>query len=157
MVLLYVWWLTDNQLVLAPHPWDSRSEIYLLQLNLCSHSPYATCSLKTGWVCLMNRLLHCQVYVSCIQRVTGNSYFRTTCESPVSSGLGKLFIPVLLILCYNSSLITWMVQAWPRPNSSFLYILCVTSVYPVLPTLLFSWTASGFLSGSIGTTIKQNT
>jgi hypothetical protein len=36
-------------------PWDSRPE-YFLRLNTCSHSPYVTPSLMSGWVCCFQLL-----------------------------------------------------------------------------------------------------
>jgi hypothetical protein len=45
-------------------PWDSRPEIFVLQLNPWGHSPYVTSSLtKKMGLSLMNMLRLCQVYV----------------------------------------------------------------------------------------------
>jgi hypothetical protein len=55
---------------------------------------------------LTNRLGLYQVYVSHIQHVIGNSSLCTTRKSSVSPDFGKKIMPILLILCYNGSLVT---------------------------------------------------
>jgi hypothetical protein len=54
--LLYNWRLTADQLVLAPTPWDPRP-VFLFQMSICGYSPYATSSLKRGWICRLQLLL----------------------------------------------------------------------------------------------------
>jgi hypothetical protein len=94
------------------------------QLNPCGHSPYVTFSLTRGrvcllWICLAFR----QVYVSHIQHVTENFSFCTIHKSSVSTGFAKQIMPILRVLCYNGSLVTWTVVAWPPPSLSLLYSL----------------------------------
>jgi hypothetical protein len=43
--LLYDWRFTASQFILAPSPLRVTTRDFLLQLNPCSHSPYATYSL----------------------------------------------------------------------------------------------------------------
>jgi hypothetical protein len=63
-----------------------------------------------GWVCLLwIYLAFRQVYVSHIQHVIENSSFYTTHKSSVSPGFVEQIMPILRILCYNGSLITWTV------------------------------------------------
>jgi hypothetical protein len=38
-------------------PWDSRHSNFIFQLNTFGHSPYATSSLRRGWVCHLKLLL----------------------------------------------------------------------------------------------------
>jgi hypothetical protein len=54
-------------------------------------------------------LVLCQVYVSHIQHGIESSSLRTTHKSSVSPGFAKQIIPILRILCYNGSLVTWIV------------------------------------------------
>jgi hypothetical protein len=51
--LLYDWWFTTNQFVLAPSPLKLTTRVFFLQLTPCGHSPYVTSSLTRGWVCLL--------------------------------------------------------------------------------------------------------
>jgi hypothetical protein len=48
--LLYDWRFTANQFVLVPSPLRLTARFFF-QLNTCAHSPYATSSLRRGWVC----------------------------------------------------------------------------------------------------------
>jgi hypothetical protein len=85
------------------------SFFFFFQLNPYGHSPYVTTSLTRGWVCLLwICLAFRQVYVSHIQRVTENVCFCTVCKSPLNRGFAKQIMPILRILCYNGSLVTWM-------------------------------------------------
>jgi hypothetical protein len=56
----------------------------------------------------MNRLGHCQVYVSHIQHVTEKSSFYIIYKSSVSPGFVKQTMSILLTLRYNDSLVAWM-------------------------------------------------
>jgi hypothetical protein len=47
--LLYDWWFTANQSILAPSPLRPMNSNFF-QLNPCSHNPYAASSLKRWWV-----------------------------------------------------------------------------------------------------------
>jgi hypothetical protein len=58
---------------------------------------------------LMNGLHLLQVYVSHIWHVIENSSLCTIYKSSVSPGFAKQIMSVLLILCYNGSLVTWTV------------------------------------------------
>jgi hypothetical protein len=76
--LLYNWWFTANQFVLAPSPLRFTTRFFF-QRNPCCHSPYVTASLTRRWVCLLRICLAFrQVYVSHIQHVIENSSFCIT-------------------------------------------------------------------------------
>jgi hypothetical protein len=60
-------------------------------------------------LCLMNMLAFRQVYVSHLQHVIENSSFCTTHKSSVNTGFAKQIMPILRLLCYNGSLVTWTV------------------------------------------------
>jgi hypothetical protein len=95
---------------LGAKPLEVYDQRFFLQLNPNGHSPYATSSLTTGWVCLLwICLAFRQVYVSHLQRVIENSSLRTIYKSSVSTGFAKQIMPNLRILCYNGSLVTWTV------------------------------------------------
>jgi hypothetical protein len=91
-------------------PGSSRPEIFFLQLNPCSHSPYVTSSLTRGWVCLLWIGL---TFVKCTYRTYSMLLkilpFWTIYKSSVSPGFAKQIMPILFILCYNGSLVTWVV------------------------------------------------
>jgi hypothetical protein len=90
-------------------PRDSWPEIFFVQLNPCGHSPYVT-SVMRGWVCLSwTASAFRQVYVSHIEHVTENSSLCTIYTSSASTDFEKQIMPILLILCYNGSLVTWTV------------------------------------------------
>jgi hypothetical protein len=109
--LLYDWRFTANPFVLATkNPWESRPDFF--QLNPCSHSPYVTSSLMREWVCLLwICLAFRQVYVSHIQHVTEHSCFCTIYKSSVSPAFAGQVMSILSILCYNGSLVTWVVES----------------------------------------------
>jgi hypothetical protein len=52
-VLLYDWWFTANQFVLAPSPLRLAARTFFSELNTCGFSPYTriTFSPTRGWVC----------------------------------------------------------------------------------------------------------
>jgi hypothetical protein len=54
--LLYDWWFSSNQFVLAPSPLR-HTTIILFRLNTCGYSPYAISSLTRVWVCRLQLLL----------------------------------------------------------------------------------------------------
>jgi hypothetical protein len=82
------------------------------QLNPSAFSPYITSCLTRGWVCI---LWICLAFIKCIyiahKHVIENSSFCAIYEyrSSVSPGFAKQIMPILFILCYNGSLVTWMV------------------------------------------------
>jgi hypothetical protein len=57
----------------------------------------------------MNKLHRYQVYVLHLQHVIENAAFCTIYKSSVSTGFAKQILCILRILCYNSSLVTWMI------------------------------------------------
>jgi hypothetical protein len=86
-----------------------RPEIFL-KLNPCCRNPYITLSLTRRWVYLLwICLTFLQVYVSHIQHITENSSFCIIYKSSVSPGFAKQITPILRVLCYNGSLVTWTV------------------------------------------------
>jgi hypothetical protein len=86
-------------------PWDSRPEI-IFQLNPCGHSSYVIFSLTRRWLCLLY-LAFLQAYISHIEHVIENSFLHTAYKSSDSTGFAKQIMPILSILCYNGSLVTW--------------------------------------------------
>jgi hypothetical protein len=78
-------------------PWASRPEIFL-QMNACGHSPYVTTSLTRRRACLLWICLA----------------FSTIYTSSVSTGFTKQIMPILRILCYNDSLVTWTVVSFTK-------------------------------------------
>jgi hypothetical protein len=91
-------------------PWDPRSDLFF-QLNSCGNSPYASSSLIRRWVCLLwICLAFRQVYVShTYSMLLKMSSLCTTHKSFVSIGFTEQVMPILRILCYNGSLVTWTV------------------------------------------------
>jgi hypothetical protein len=77
---------------------------------------------------LTNNLDLCQVYVSHIWRVIQNSLICIIYKFFVSSGFGKQITHILLILGYNSRLVTWTVvsltAAMFKPHFLRLASLC---------------------------------
>jgi hypothetical protein len=120
-----------------------RVYIYFFwQLIPCGHSPYVPSSLRRGWVCLLwICLAFRQVYASHIQHCT-------THKSSVSTGFAKQIMPLLRILCYNGSLVTWVSGriAKKTPSSTVLLLLHVCSSLRYL--LLSYYLAPGTFSGS---------
>jgi hypothetical protein len=107
--LLCDWQFTAKQFVLASSLMRPTTRNVSFQLNPGGNSLYATSSLTRRWVGL---LWICwafnQEYVSHIQHVIENCSFCTTHKSSVSTGFAKI-MPILLILWYNGSLVTWKV------------------------------------------------
>jgi hypothetical protein len=58
---------------------------------------------------LVNMLRLCELYIAHIQHVIENSSFCTTYKSYLSTGFAMKIMPILRILSYNGSLITWTV------------------------------------------------
>jgi hypothetical protein len=64
--LLYDWRFSANQFVLASSPSRPTTRDLFSQLHPCSHSPYVTTPLTTGWVCQSESLfVVCFMLVSC--------------------------------------------------------------------------------------------
>jgi hypothetical protein len=79
-------------------------------MNPCGNSPYVTSSLTRRWGCLLWRCLAFrQLYVWHIWHVIENFSFCTTHKSSISTGFTEQIMPILRILCYNGSLVTWTV------------------------------------------------
>jgi hypothetical protein len=84
--LLYDWWFTANQFVLASSPLRPTTRDIFYQLNSSGNSPYVTSSLTRWrvcllWICLAFR----QVYISHIYSMLLKMYsFCTTHKSSVS-------------------------------------------------------------------------
>jgi hypothetical protein len=55
--LLYDWWFTANQFVLATSPLRPTTRIFIFQLNTCNYNPYVTSSMMRGWVCHLQLLM----------------------------------------------------------------------------------------------------
>jgi hypothetical protein len=126
------WRPTANQFILASRYFRITTTEFF-QLNPCGNSPYVTFSL-TRWVCL---LWICfafrQVSVSHIKHVE-NSSFCTIYKSSVCTGFVNQVTPILRILCYNGSLVTWtavsltttkfkpLIQVFSMPGFTLSYI-----------------------------------
>jgi hypothetical protein len=85
-----------------------------------------------------------QVYVSHIEHDTENFSFCTTHKSSVSTGFTKQITPMLRILCYNGSLVTWTVVRLTTTksliSSMFVFVLCYTAnIACCLHNLLFNY------------------
>jgi hypothetical protein len=74
---------------------------------------------------VLNMLVLCQVYVSHIQHVIENSSFCIIHKSSVSPGFAKQIMPVLHILCYNGSLVTWTVVRLTTAKFKPLIVFCL--------------------------------
>jgi hypothetical protein len=109
--LLYDWWFTTNQFILVFSPLRLTTRVFFFfQLNPFGNSPYVASSLMKRWVrllwiCLAFR----QMYISHILHVIENSSFCTTHKSAVTTVFAEQIMPILRILCYNGSLVTWTV------------------------------------------------
>jgi hypothetical protein len=83
-----------------------------MQLNPCGHIPYVTSSLMGGWVCLLGTGFASSLssvhiaHIACYWKFFLLLYIQVLFVSP---GFSKRIMPFLLILCYNYSLVTWMV------------------------------------------------
>jgi hypothetical protein len=84
---------------------------------------FSTESLRKSFLCnilsdermrlsLMNMLGLCQGYVSHIQHIIENVCFCTTFKSSVRTVFEGQVMAILLILCYNGSLVTWTVGCY---------------------------------------------
>jgi hypothetical protein len=86
-------------------PWGSRLENFL-QLNPCGHSSYVTSFLTRGWICLLRiRWALSSVHIA---NMAGYwKYFLLyTYKSFLCPAFSKQIMPLVLILCYNGSLVT---------------------------------------------------
>jgi hypothetical protein len=103
--LLYDWRFTTT---LRPMTRD----VSFFQLYPSGNIPYVTSSLTRRWVCLLWMYLAFQVYVSHIQHAIENSSFCIIYKSSVSTGFAEQIMPILHILFYNGSLVTWTVASF---------------------------------------------
>jgi hypothetical protein len=110
-------------------------------MNLCGNSSYVTSSLTRRCFCLL-------WYAWPFVKGTFHTYsmllkissFYTTHKSSVSPGFAKQIMPILCILCYNGSLVTWMavslttarfkplifsVSGFALPYTANMYILMI--------------------------------
>jgi hypothetical protein len=88
-----------------------RPTTKFFQLNFCVNRPSVTSSLRRRWVCLLWIFLAFrQVYLPHIYSMLLKfSSFCTIHKSSVSTGVTEQIMPILRILCYNGSLVTWTV------------------------------------------------
>jgi hypothetical protein len=68
----------------------------------------------------MNTLCLCQVYISHVYHVIENSSLCTIYKSSVSPGFAEQIMSILLILCYNGSLVTWTVISFTAAKFKLL-------------------------------------
>jgi hypothetical protein len=105
--LLYDWWFSANQFFLASSPLRITFRDVFPQLNPCGNSPYVTLSLTKRWDCL---LWICLAFRQmCISHFIEKFLLLHYTQSSVSTGFTEPFMPLLLILCYTGSLVTWTV------------------------------------------------
>jgi hypothetical protein len=90
-------------------PFRLTSRDFFFQLNLYGHIPYATSSLTRRWVCLLWICLALSnvriAHIACYWKFL----LFTIYKSSVSTGFAKQIVPILRILCYNGSLVTWTI------------------------------------------------
>jgi hypothetical protein len=55
--LIYDWRFSAHPFIFAPSLLRLTTSYFYFQMNACGHSPYATSSLKRGWVCRLQLLL----------------------------------------------------------------------------------------------------
>jgi hypothetical protein len=105
---------TANHFVLASSPFRPTKRDFF-QLNSYDNSPYVTPSLTRRWVCLLWICLASrQVYISHIlySMLLKMYSFCTTHMSSLSKSFTEQIMPILRILCYNGSLVTWTVLSF---------------------------------------------
>jgi hypothetical protein len=103
---------------LGVKPLETHEQEIFLQLNHCGNSPYITSSLTRRWVCLLwISLAFRQLYVSHLQHIIENSSICTIYKFSVSTDFTEQIMHILLILCYNGSLVIWM--AWSLTTAKF--------------------------------------
>jgi hypothetical protein len=109
--LLCDWQFTFNQFILASSPLRLETrDLFFFKLCPCGNSPYVTSPPTRRWVCLLwICLAFRQGCASHIQHVIENSSLYTVYKSSGSIGFAKQIMPILRILCYNGSLVTWTV------------------------------------------------
>jgi hypothetical protein len=90
---------------LGAKPLEDHDQIFFPQLNPCGHSPYLTSSLTRRWVC---RLIY---------------------KSSVSTGFTEQIMPILRILCYNGSLVTWTVVSLTISKFKHLIFFDAINIY----------------------------
>jgi hypothetical protein len=102
--------LYDRQFTPISSSWrqtlcGSRPQIFF-QLNPCIHSPYVPSSLTRGWVCLLWICLALSsvriAHIACYWKFLLLHYIQVLCHA----GFAKQIMILLLILCYNVSLVT---------------------------------------------------
>jgi hypothetical protein len=157
--LLYDWQFTANQFCLGFKALETHDQRFF-QLNSYSNSPYVTSYLTRRWVCLLwICLAFRQMYVSYIYQITENYSFCIIYKSSVSIGFAKQIMPILRILCYNVSLVTWIVLSltitkfkpfifsitgFALSYTTNIFILMILYDFSVLPTwfyyiILYIW------------------
>jgi hypothetical protein len=110
--LLYDWWFTANQFVLATSLLRLTTRIFIFQLNTCGYSPYATSSLMKGWVCRLQLLLglvSAVILRSESRRINDRILLSQIRDSPILEGQVAVFI----------SLRNRVVQLYPRHRVPF--------------------------------------
>jgi hypothetical protein len=54
--LLYKWWFTANQSILATRPLRLMTSNFIFQMDTCGYGPYVTSSPQRGWFCHLRLL-----------------------------------------------------------------------------------------------------
>jgi hypothetical protein len=132
--LLYNWWFTANQFILATGSLRAMTRDFF-QLNSCCDSPYVRSSLMKRWVCILwICLAFCQVYIShsILLKILPFALHR----SSVSTGFPQQIMPILCILCYSGSLVTWTIVSL---TTTKFKPLVLASPCPIPWTYSISW------------------
>jgi hypothetical protein len=120
-------------------PLENHDQIFF-QLIPCGNSPYVISSLSRRcvcllWICLAFR----QAYVSHLKHATENSSFCIIYKSSVSTGFAMQIMPILRMLFYNSTVVTWTVVSLgtdPKENTvamtSVLLRVYSPTIFPLL-------------------------
>jgi hypothetical protein len=114
-------------------PWDPRPDFFF-QLNSCGNSPYVASSLTRRWVVSHE---YAWYFVKCTfhtcSMLLNISSFYATHKSSVSTGFTEQIKPILRILCYNGSLVTWTVVGLTTAKFKLLifYELSVIVGFPL--------------------------
>jgi hypothetical protein len=115
-VKITLWLAVYRQSVcLGVRPLKTQEQKFF-QLNSFDNSPYVTSSLTRRWVFSYE---YAWPFVKCtfhLYNVIEKSSFCTVYKSSVSPDFAKQIMSILLILCYNGSLVTWTVVSLTTPQ-----------------------------------------
>jgi hypothetical protein len=99
-----------QSVLLVAKPLETHDQRILFKLNPRGYSLYATSYLARRWVCHEYAWFLSNVRIT-HTHVTENSSFCIIYKSSVSTDFAKQIMPILHILLYNGSLVTWKVAS----------------------------------------------